>query len=56
MGTEQDMYDRLIVAVMNKLNCFKPGYLLLFGCTEVADPGGYALPVAVLIVVLNCHQ
>ena len=36
MVSEQDMYDRLIVAVMNKFNCFKPEYLLLFGKTEVA--------------------
>ena len=37
MGSEQDMYDCLIVAVMNKLNCFKVDYLLVFGRTEVAD-------------------
>ena len=37
MGSEQDMYDCLIVAVMNKLNCFKVDYLLVFGMTEVAD-------------------
>ena len=42
MGSEQDMYDRLIVAVMNKFNCFKPEYLLLFGKTEVA--GGTRCP------------